>query len=85
MDENQLLVKLIDVLSGSPSTWSSIILAGVVLKKYVINGSIKAFLLLKEQEVNSTTTEVKSLAAIEASLERIIQGQHKLYERLSNQ
>ena len=77
MGENEVLLELVKMLSGSPSIWVSIMLAGVVLKKYVINGSIKAFLLLKEQEV-------KSLNALESGLKEIIQEQQKLYEKVCN-
>lgn len=75
MGENEVLLEIVKMLSGSPSIWVSIVLAGVVLKKYVINGSIKSFLLLKEQEV-------KSLNALESGLEKIIQEQQKLYEQV---
>lgn len=73
MQENELLLEIAKLLSGSPSVWVSIVLAGVVLKKYVINGSIKMFLDLKQQEV-------KSLSALETSLEKVIDEQRKLYE-----
>ena len=79
MGENDLILEIAKLLSGSPSVWVSIVLAGVVLKKYVINGSIKHFLALKEQEV-------KSLASLEASLEaslsKVIDEQQKLYEKV---
>ena len=75
MGENEVLLEIVKMLSGSPSIWVSIMLAGVVLKKYVINGSIKSFLLLKEQEV-------KSLNALESGLEKIIQEQQKLYKQV---
>lgn len=73
MAENDLILEIAKLLSGSPSVWASILLAGVVLKKYVINGSIKHFLALKEQEV-------KSLAALESNLNKVIQEQQRLYE-----
>ena len=75
MPENDLLLEIAKLLSGSPSVWVSIVLAGVVLKKYVINGSIKSFLDLKQQEV-------KSLTSLETGLEKIIQEQQKLYEKV---
>lgn len=75
MPENELLLEIAKLLSGSPSVWVSIVLAGVVLKKYVINGSIKSFLDLKQQEV-------KSLTSLETGLEKIIQEQQKLYEKV---
>ena len=75
MQENELLLEIAKLLSGSPSVWVSIVLAGVVLKKYVINGSIKMFLDLKQQEV-------KSLASLESGLEKIIEEQRKLYEKV---
>ena len=75
MQENELLLEIAKLLSGSPSVWVSIVLAGVVLKKYVINGSIKMFLDLKQQEV-------KSLSALETSLEKVIDEQRKLYEKV---
>ena len=75
MPENELLLEIAKLLSGSPSVWVSIVLAGVVLKKYVINGSIKSFLDLKQQEV-------KSLTLLETGLEKIIQEQQKLYEKV---
>lgn len=74
MADNDLLLEIARLLSGSPSVWVSIVLAGVVLKKYVINGSIKSFLDLKQQEV-------KSLTSLETGLEKIIQEQQKLYEK----
>ena len=76
MGENEVLLKLIELLSGSPSVWISIVLAGVVLKKYVINGSIRTFLDLKQQEV-------KSLTSLESGLEKIISEQQKLYQKIS--
>lgn len=75
MGENDLFLEIAKLLSGSPSVWVSILLAGVVLKKYVINGSIKHFLSLKEQEV-------KSLAALEGNLEKVVEEQRKLYEKM---
>lgn len=75
MADNDLLLEIARLLSGSPSVWVSIVLAGVVLKKYVINGSIKSFLDLKQQEV-------KSLTSLETGLEKIIQEQQKLYEKV---
>ena len=75
MGENDLILEIAKLLSGSPSVWVSILLAGVVLKKYVINGSIKNFLSLKEQEV-------KSLQALESNLEKVIEEQRKLYEKV---
>lgn len=75
MPENELMLEIAKLLSGSPSVWVSIMLAGVVLKKYVINGSIRNFLTLKEQEV-------KSLGSLEKSLEKVIEEQQKLYEKV---
>lgn len=75
MGENEVLLEIAKLLSGSPSVWVSIVLAGVVLKKYVINGSIKHYLMLKEQEV-------KSLSALEGNLEKVIEEQRKLYEKM---
>lgn len=75
MQDNDLIIEIAKLLSGSPSVWVSILLAGVVLKKYVINGSIKTFLEMKEREV-------KSLAALEASLSKVIEEQQKLYEKV---
>ena len=75
MGENDLILEIAKLLSGSPSVWVSIVLAGVVLKKYVINGSIKTFLELKDREV-------KSLNALEANLEKVIAEQQKLYEKI---
>lgn len=75
MHENELLLEIAKLLSGSPSVWVSILLAGVVLKKYVINGSIKHYLMLKEQEV-------KSLSALKGNLEKVIEEQRKLYEKV---
>ena len=77
MQENELLLEIVKLLSGSPSIWVSIVLAGVVLKKYVINGSIKSFLELKEREV-------KSLTALESGIEKIIEEQRRLYEKVCN-
>ena len=75
MQENELVLEIAKLLSGSPSVWVSILLAGVVLKKYVINGSIRTFLELKDKEV-------KSLASLETSLEKVIEEQQKLYEKV---
>lgn len=75
MGENDLILEIAKLLSGSPSVWVSIVLAGVVLKKYVINGSIKTFLDLKDKEV-------KSLANLEQSLSKVIDEQQKLYEKV---
>lgn len=75
MPENELMLEIAKLLSGSPSVWVSIMLAGVVLKKYVINGSIRNFLTLKEQEV-------KSLGSLGKSLEKVIEEQQKLYEKV---
>ena len=77
MNENQFMLEIAKILSGSPSIWLSILLAGVVLKKYVINGSIKSFLEIKEREV-------KSLTALETGLEKIIEEQRRLYEKVCN-
>ena len=77
MHENDLLLEIAKLLSGSPSVWVSIMLAGVVLKKYVINGSVKTFLDMKEREV-------KSLGSLEKSLEKVIEEQQKLYEIVCN-
>lgn len=78
MGEDQILIEIAKILSGSPSVWVSILLAGVVLKKYVINGSIKSFLLLKEQEV-------RSLSSLESSLKDVIAEQQRLYEKICQQ
>lgn len=75
MEENALILEIAKLLSGSPSVWVSILLAGVVLKKYVINGSIKTFLTLKEQEV-------KSLNSLETGLGKIIAEQQRLNEKV---
>ena len=75
MQENQLILEIAKLLSGSPSVWVSILLAGVVLKRYVINGSIKSFFDLKEREINS-------LVSLEKKLENVIEEQRKLYERI---
>lgn len=75
MQENDLLLEMAKLLSGSPSAWLSILLAGVVLKKYVINGSIRTFLELKDREV-------KHLASLESSLEKVVEEQQKLYEKV---
>ena len=75
MGENDLILEIAKLLSGSTSVWVSIVLAGVVLKKYVINGSIRHFLELKEQEV-------KLLVALESNLNRVIQEQQRLYEKV---
>ena len=75
MQENELLLEIAKLLSGSPSVWVSIMLAGVVLKKYVINGSVKTFLDMKEREV-------KSLGSLEKSLEKVVDEQRKLYEKV---
>lgn len=75
MTDYELILALAKMFSGSPSTWLSILLAGVVLKKYVINGTINKFLALKEREV-------VSLACLEASLTRVIQEQERLFSAL---
>ena len=75
MQENQLILEIAKLLSGSPSVWVSILLAGVVLKRYVINGSIKSFFDLKEREINS-------LVSLEKKLENVIEEQRKLYEKI---
>jgi len=71
--DNQLIIELVKVLSGSPSAFLSIILAAILLKRYVINGSFKRFLDIKEQEI-------KILSCLEGSLLRIISEQEKLLE-----
>ena len=75
MQDNHLIIEIAKLLSGSPSVWVSILMAGVVFKKYVINGSVKTFLDMKEREV-------KSLAALEVSLSKVIEEQQKLYEKV---
>ena len=75
MPDNQFFLEMVKLLSGSPSIWVSILLAGVVLKKYVINGSLRMFLDLKNKEVTS-------LAMLEQSLEKVIEEQQKLYEKV---
>ena len=75
MQENQLILEIAKLLSGSPSVWVSILLAGVVLKRYVINGSIKSLFDLKEREINS-------LVSLEKKLENVIEEQRKLYEKI---
>lgn len=76
MSENDFLLKLVDILSDSPSLFASIAFGALLLKKYVINGSIKAFLDIKRQEL-------LSLASVERSLVCIIDRQEKLYSELS--
>lgn len=73
MAENEVLTELLRLLSGSPSTWVSILLAAVLLKKYVINGTIIKFLDLKEKEV-------KSLSMLESGLSAVLLEQQKLNE-----
>lgn len=76
MNESEFFIKLAEILSGSPSLFASVTLGALLLKKYVINGSIKAFLDIKRQEL-------LSLGAIEKSLVGLIDLQEKLYSELS--
>lgn len=76
MNENDFFLKLVEILSGSPSLFTSIAFGAFLLKKYVINGSIKALLDIKRQEL-------LSLASVERSLVSIIDRQEKLYSELS--
>jgi len=73
--DNQLFLEIVKILSGSPSAFMSIILAAILLKRYVINGSLKRFLDLKEQEI-------KSLSCLEVSVLRVISEQEKLLEAI---
>lgn len=76
MNEGEFFIKLTEILSGSPSLFASITFGALLLKKYVINGSIKEFLDIKRQEL-------LSLGAVEKSLVDIIDRQEKLYSELS--
>lgn len=76
MSENDFFIKLVEVLSGSPSLFASIAFGALLLKKYVINGSIKAFLDIKRQEL-------LSLSSMEKSLVSIVERQEKLFLELS--
>lgn len=76
MSESDFFLKLTEILSGSPSLFASIAFGALLLKKYVINGSIKAYLDIKRQEL-------LSLASVERSLVSIIDRQEKLYSELS--
>ena len=75
MNDSAVILEIAKILSGSPSIWLSILLAGFVLKRCVINGSLNRFLNLKEQEVNS-------LKSLEKSLEAVICEQKKLYDKI---
>lgn len=76
MTESEFFIKLVEILSGSPSLFASIAFGALLLKKYVINGSITAFLDVKRQEL-------ATLDAVEKSLVGIIDRQEKLYSELS--
>lgn len=76
MSENDFFIKLVEVLSGSPSLFASIAFGALLLKKYIINGSIKAFLDIKRQEL-------LSLSSMEKSLVSISERQEKLFLELS--
>lgn len=76
MSESDFFLKLVEILSGSPSLFASIAFGALLLKKYVINGSIKAFLDIKHQEL-------LSLASVERSLVSIVDRLEKLYSEFS--
>lgn len=76
MTESDFFLKLAEILSGSPSLFASIAFGALLLKKYIINGSIRAYLDIKRQEL-------LSLASVERSLVSIIERQEQLYFELS--
>lgn len=76
MTESEFFIRLAEILSGSPSLFASIVFGAFLLKKYVINGSVNAFLDIKRQEL-------ASLDSIKKSLIGIIDCQEKIYSELS--
>lgn len=65
MNDKDFFFKLfVEILNGSPSLFALIAFGALLLKKYVINGSIKAYLDIKRQELASLSTIEKSLVGI---------------------
>lgn len=73
MQENELIVEIIKILSGSPSLLLSVSFGALLLKKYIINGNMAKYFALKAREVDS-------LDALKQALSQVIQSQEKLYE-----
>lgn len=73
MQENELLIEVVKILSGSPSLLVSVAFGALLLKKYIINGSMVKYFDLKSREVDN-------LDALNQALSQVIQSQHKLYE-----
>lgn len=73
MQENELIVEIIKILSGSPSLLVSVAFGALLLKKYIINGNTEKYFALKAREVDS-------LDALKQALSQVIQWQEKLYE-----
>lgn len=73
MSENDFFLKLVEILSGSPSLFASIAFGALLLKKYIINGNLVKYFDLKSREVDS-------LDALKQALSQVIQSQQRLYE-----
>lgn len=73
MSEKELLTMLFDFLKSGGLV--SVVAAAVLLKKYVINGSINRFFEMKQKEI-------ESLEALRGGLLSVISHQEKLNENL---
>lgn len=73
MTESEFFLKLVEILSGSPSIFASIAFGALLLKKYIINGNLVKYFDFKSREVDS-------LDALKQSLFQVLQLQQKLYE-----
>lgn len=81
--DDRLILEIVKMLSGSPSVWSSILLAAFLLKKYVINGSISRALLLKEREIAALTSLDDKLTSLDDKLGKVLQYQQEFNALLS--
>ena len=77
MDEKTLLTEILRILAGSLSLLSSVVLAAILLKKYVINGNLSRFPVLKEQEIDA-------LKGLQDGLQAILREQERLFEAVNN-
>ena len=79
MTDGEILKTMLNELLKTGNNGLLLLIFGAwLIKRYIINGSITRFFTLKEQEI-------KSLSMLETSLEDVIKGQQKLYEKVCGQ
>lgn len=71
MNEKEWLLMLFDFLKGGGLL--SVFASAILLKRYIINGSVNRFFALKE-------AEIKSLSDLREGLSGVLIHQEKLYE-----